>query len=162
MSNLTTFSFDSNELRVVQLDGEPWFVAKDVCIVLGYNVKANGEVNTTNALRPLGADEVTTARISSKGNPPKLISESGLYKLVLRSDKPQAKPFQDWVTKTVLPAIRKDGSFTQGNQESSTTAEEVKVGSRRAASPPQRLSLLNQWSRDNDLFEFQSCKPTHR
>lgn len=51
-----------------------------------------------------------------------IISESGLYKLVMRSDKPQAKPFQDWVTKVVLPAIRKDGAYVMGEEKVSRGA----------------------------------------
>jgi prophage antirepressor-like protein len=47
----------------------------------------------------------------------RLISESGLYKLVLRSDKPEAKAFQDWVTRTVLPAVRKDGAYVAGEEK---------------------------------------------
>lgn len=84
-------------------------MAKDVCVVLGYNVKTDGSVNTTAALRSLDATEVTTTQISgNRGSLPKIISESGLYKLIMRSDKPQARPFQDWVTKVVLPTIRKE------------------------------------------------------
>lgn len=107
MSNLTTFNFNSNDLRVVELEGEPWFVAKDVCDVIGI-------ANPSNALR--GMDDTERARFNlglrGLGNA-NIISESGLYKLVLRSDKPQARPFQDWVTKTVLPAIRKDGGYAR-------------------------------------------------
>jgi len=109
---LTTYDFNQNTIRVVEIDGEPWFVAKDVLITLGYYIKSDGTVNTTNALRLLSNDEVSTAHSSDiTGRPPKVISESGLYKIVMRSDSPLAKPFQDWVTRVVLPAIRKDGTY---------------------------------------------------
>jgi prophage antirepressor-like protein len=119
MSNqLTTFDFNALPVRVVEREGEPWFVAADVCKALGYNVKADGSVNTTQALKTLSPEEVTTTRISgNRGSLPKIISESGLYKLVMRSDKPEARAFQDWVTKVVLPAIRKDGAYVMGEEK---------------------------------------------
>ncbi len=85
---------------MVTIGGEPWFFASNVCRVLGLS-------NTTLAVRPLGEDEKCTLnriKVGLPGGAPiNAISESGLYKLVLRSDKPEAKPFQDWVTKEVLP-----------------------------------------------------------
>lgn len=101
MADLTTFNFNSTDLRVVELDGEPWFVAKDVCNVLGMT-------NPSISLRCVDDSERAKLNLGLKGlGKANIISESGLYKLVLRSTKPQARPFQDWVTKTVLPAIRK-------------------------------------------------------
>lgn len=92
---------------MVEIDGQPWFVAADVCRILGLS-------QVTNALRNLGRDEITLTRIKGfRGSHINTISESGLYKLVMRSDKPAARKFQDWVTRSrletldVLPAIRK-------------------------------------------------------
>lgn len=105
MSNLTTFNFNSNELRVVELNSEPWFVAKDVCEVLGL-------ANPSSALKLLDKAERARFNLGLRGlSNANIISESGLYKLIMRSDKPQARPFQDWVTKVVLPTIRKDGGY---------------------------------------------------
>jgi prophage antirepressor-like protein len=123
-SALTTFDFNSNAIRVVTLDGAPGFVAADVCDVLGINRSAG----RWQGLRALAADERVVVNRSTphlaggsaeglfgyRQPSASLISESGLYKLVLRSDKPQAKPFQDWVTRVVLPAIRKDGGYMLG------------------------------------------------
>ena len=119
------------DIRVVDFDGEPWFVAKDVCRAIGYGVKRNGEVNVSHALRTLDAAEMTTHRMSSKqGNPPKAVSESGLYKLIMRSDKPQARTFQDWVTKVVLPTIRKTGSYSvSGGSVTGTRSVELRRSS---------------------------------
>lgn len=89
------------------LEGNPWFVAKDVCDALGY-----AESNRGNILLKLNKEEVTLKRIQSSTRSLSLVSEAGLYKLLMRSDKPQAKPFQDWVTKEVLPSIRKTGSYS--------------------------------------------------
>lgn len=101
-------------MRVTVIDGEPWFVAADVCRVLGSYVTAKGEVNTTMALLLLKPDEKRVPLNPIGGRKPNLISESGLYKLVMRSDKPEAKAFQDWVTREVLTA---PSNQTSGNPE---------------------------------------------
>ena len=88
---------------------EPWFVAADVCRVLGL-VGTVG--NHTRKLDPNEISKVNRMDIGMRpGRPAVTISESGLYKLVMRSDKAEARQFQDWVTREVLPAIRKDGAY---------------------------------------------------
>jgi len=57
----------------------------------------------------------------------KMVSESGLYKLIMRSDKPQAKAFQDWVTRSVLPAIRKDGMYVMGEEKMDCSPSELEI-----------------------------------
>lgn len=97
------------------LEGNPWFVAKEVCAVLEL-APHNG--SCSHHLVKLDQTEktlISTSDMEVKGRGrTSLISESGLYKLFMRSDKPQAKAFQDWVTKEVLPSIRKTGSFVTG------------------------------------------------
>lgn len=115
MSQVQKFAFGLMDLRVIELDGQPWFVAKDACLVLGYK-----GVNTSlsNLLRYLGPDEKRRApKTQSLVHEPLIVTESGLYKLILRSDKPEAKAFQDWVTRVVLPAIRKDGAYILGEEK---------------------------------------------
>jgi len=104
-SNLPqTFNFQNNQVRIIEQDGEPWFVAADVCEIL--NIQ-----NPTMSLKYL--DEGEKAKFNlGYGSPANIISESGLYKFIMRSDKPEAKTFQNWVTQEVLPAIRKTGSYT--------------------------------------------------
>lgn len=65
MNNLTTFNYLSNSVRVVEIDGNPWFVAMDVCRVLGFHVKTNGSVNVTHAIRHCNDDEIITHRLSN-------------------------------------------------------------------------------------------------
>ena len=104
-NTLTTFAYNAATIRVIDIDGEPWFVAADVCRVLGIK-------NTANAVRPLARDEQSVYQMNTGGGlPRKTISESGLYKIIMRSDKPEAKAFQDWVTREVLPSIRKTGKY---------------------------------------------------
>lgn len=102
----TIFQFNTHEVRAIVKDGEPWFVASDVCLTLGYRDSANG-------MRCLDDDEKGTHIVSTLGGNQKLtiINESGLYSLVLRSRKPEARKFSKWVTSEVLPAIRKTGSY---------------------------------------------------
>lgn len=90
-------------IRTVILDGEPWFVAKDVCDILG-------TTNPTMAMDGLEPFERTKFNLGRQGEA-NIISESGFYTLVLRSRKPIAKPFRIWVTSEVLPAIRKTGKY---------------------------------------------------
>lgn len=94
-NTLMTYNFNTSPIRVVAIDGKPWFVAIDACKVLGFEIARRGAWHT---LRNLDASEkqlLNTPR-QGRGNPNLVfISESGLYKLVMRSDKPAAKPFQD-------------------------------------------------------------------
>lgn len=112
-TQVSSFEFaidtQNHNVRVVDVGGAPWFVAADVCKVLGHS-------NTTVAVRILGTDEQAKSDLGSP-RPANIISESGLYKLIMRSDKPQARSFQDWVTRTVLPAIRKDGAYIRGEEK---------------------------------------------
>lgn len=106
-NNLQVFNYNDSAVRTVQKDGEPWFVLKDVCSVLGIS-------NSRMASDRLEADEVSQADIIDalgRNQTATIISESGLYTVILRSDKPEAKPFRKWVTSEVLPSIRKHGAY---------------------------------------------------
>ncbi len=104
------FDFKSNRIRVTLIDGEPWFVAADVCRALGYMLSKRGP-NVTMACCKLKEGEVALKNFEGTPYPLKLVSESGLYKLIMRSNKREAVEFQDWVTREVLPAIRKTGGY---------------------------------------------------
>lgn len=90
-------------IRTVNIDGEPWFIAKDVCDILGVQ-------NVTQATQQLEDFERSMFNIGRQGEA-NIINESGFYSLVLRSRKPIAKPFRIWVTSEVLPSIRKHGMY---------------------------------------------------
>lgn len=95
------------QVRVVEQNGEPWFVAKDVCNCLEIN-------NSRQALSRLDDDEKNSVILNdgTPGNPEKsIVNEYGLYSLVLSSRKPEAKEFKRWITHEVIPSIRKYGSF---------------------------------------------------
>ena len=96
----------------MDFDGKPWVVAKDVCDALGL---ADNHGSISHHITKLYLDEKRiTSRsdieVSGKGGPITLISESGCYKLVMRSDKPFAKEFQNWLARVVIPAIRKEAT----------------------------------------------------
>lgn len=95
------------KIRVIEKEGNPWFIAKDICLALGLR-------NVTQAIQKLDEDEVTSSKvIDSLGREQtaNAISESGMYSLVLVSRKPEAKAFKRWVTHEVLPSIRKHGGY---------------------------------------------------
>jgi len=115
--DLTNFDFNGTGIRVMDIYGEPWFVAIDVCRALGSYLKSNGDVNTTMAIRVLDDNEKMRSSNPIGGKSVVVISESGLYKLIMRSDKPEAREFQNWVTKVVLPAIRKDGMYVKDEEK---------------------------------------------
>lgn len=106
MSSIQTFTYQTNEVRTVEMNGEPWFVLKDVCGVLGLT-------DTGRTAERLDTDELTRITLVSGGQNREMliINESGLYNVILRSDKPEAKPFRKWVTAEVLPSIRKHGAY---------------------------------------------------
>lgn len=111
------------ELRTVEIDGEPWFVGKDVAEALGYSnarkavlVHVDAEDKGVTKWDTLGGTQQMT-----------IINESGLYSLILSSKLPSAKEFKHWVTSEVLPSIRKNGAYIR-NQENMTPAEIVARG----------------------------------
>ena len=92
-------------VRTIFVNNEVWFCAKDVCGIL--EIK-----NVTQAVQRLDEDERSMFNIGRQGNT-NFINESGLYTLILRSDKKEAKPFRKWITSEVIPAIRKTGKYEE-------------------------------------------------
>lgn len=107
-TTLTPFDFTGQQVRVVvDMEGEPWFVAADVATVLDLG-------NPRSSLALLDEDEKGVHSVDTPGGTQQvtIVSESGLYSLVLRSRKAEAKAFKRWITRDVLPTIRRTGSFT--------------------------------------------------
>lgn len=114
MTEITPFQFPATgqQVRTVLIDGDPWFVLSDVAKILGYRdaeqasrLLRDSQLNTM----PSG---IATDLGQRGGRAPKVVTEGGLYRLVMRSNVAMAEPFQDWVTDEVLPAIRKTGSYS--------------------------------------------------
>lgn len=110
-NGIQVWNYESSEIRTVQVNGEPWFVLSDVCKVLEIS-------NSRNISSRLEPDEKGVTLVDTLGGAQQMtiINESGLYAVILRSDKPQAKPFRKWVTSEVLPSIRKHGSYSVQSQ----------------------------------------------
>ena len=141
MNNIQIFKYENNDVRTVEMNGEPWFVLKDVCGVLGlsnHKVTAQrldrDEVSQTYLTDSIGRKQETT-----------VINESGLYSVILRSDKPEAKPFRKWVTSEVLPSIRKNGGYIAGQEQLSPEelmAKALLVANKTLAEREARISEL--------------------
>ena len=120
MNELQIFKNEKfGEVRTMSIDGEPWFMGKDVAEILGY-------ANTPKAIRDhIDAEDKMTERIVLSGQNREVvfINESGLYSLILRSKLPSAKEFKHWVTSEILPSIRKHGGYITGQEH--MTGEEL-------------------------------------
>ncbi len=148
-AGLQCFDFEQLPVRVIERDGQPWFVAADVCRVLELT-------NPTESLRGLDDDEAITLS-TTEGNPrngiahqQRAVSESGLYALIFKSRKPQAKVFRKWVTAEVLPALRAAGRYEMAGAP---------------AEPLEMMSLLrfveqacNGWSLDRQMDFGQTAR----
>lgn len=107
MNKLQLFNFENQQVRTLKIDGEPYFVGKDVAAILGYS-------RTADAIKQhVDEEDKGVGKIQTPGGKQNLtiINESGLYSLILASKMPNAKRFKRWVTSEVLPAIRKHGAY---------------------------------------------------
>jgi prophage antirepressor-like protein len=141
---LQAFNFEGSDVRILDRNGDPWFVLVDVCRALEI-------VRARDAARQLDEDEKTTLDLStfragnnrgakindlgigSGNNEAWVVNESGLYRLILTSRKPEAKRFRKWITGTVLPSIRKHGGYISA-QETKSNAEILADGLKLAES----------------------------
>lgn len=121
MNDLTVFNFESRPIRTyADKNGEPWFCLSDTCTAL--NIRQY-------RVDRLPRKGVTNCRTLTKGGNQELtfVNEPNLYRLVFRSNKPEAQKFADWVYEEVLPSIRKTGSYAVANKEkNSTNIDEIK------------------------------------
>lgn len=118
MSKLTILNFNNAAVRTVEVNGEPWWVAKDVCDVIGI-------INAGQAAGRLDDDEKGVCKVDTLRGEQELVvvSEPGLYSLIGRSNKPEAKAFMRWVRHEVLPSIRKTGGYAVPGAAPSVAAE---------------------------------------
>nr|WP_315178772.1 phage antirepressor KilAC domain-containing protein [Bifidobacterium dentium]DAK62004.1 MAG TPA: repressor domain protein [Caudoviricetes sp.] len=149
MKDIQQFNFKGNQFRgLTDEQGDPWFFGKDACGILNID---------TNHLRDaLDEDEITNLRNpevwNQPGRAPLIISEPGLYKLIMRSRKPEAKEFQRWVTHEVLPQIRKTGGYiptTDVDDDMTILAKAVMIGQRTMEEQKRRIA--SQESRIREL-----------
>ncbi len=131
--DMQLFTFEQTKVRVIFKDDTPWWVAADVCEVLGLS-------NPSVAVAALDDDERSKFNLGRQGET-SIVSEAGLYSLILRSRKPEAKRFKRWVTHDVLPAIRRTGRYGAGSSEAVV---------KDLTNPDNLLTMLNNWKHDRD------------
>lgn len=133
MNDVQVFAFGNNLVRTVQKGGEPWWIARDVCAVLGLDVN--------HGARSLDDDEKGLQIVETPGGPQEVtvISEPGLYSLILRSRKPEARQFRRWITHEVIPAIRRTGAYEANNKKLTALLE--RYGDSMTAEARSRLVL---------------------
>ncbi len=162
MNELKLFSYNGSQVRTIELNGEPWFVLRDVCGVLGLD-------SPHKVAKRLDEDEKGRNSIPTLGGSQEMtvISESGLYNVILRSDKPEAKPFRKWVTTEVLPSIRRNGGYICNAEEliaKTATAVVAEVMKQilplavRSETAPQTANLQLDLSKYKRKENFQGCK----
>lgn len=167
------FSYNEKQIRTVTIDGEPWFVLKDVCEVLGIS-------KYRDVAERLDEDERGSVRVDTLGGTQRMaaVNESGLYHVIIRSDKPVAKPFRKWITADVLPTMRKTGGYVANDDmfidtylpyaDEQTkilfrsTLETVKRLNEKVKADTPKVSYFNALiDRGNDLSFRETAKELH-
>lgn len=140
MNELQVSNYGETPVRTVMQSGEPWWVLSDVCRVLELGTPAK-------VAQRLDEDEKGMNQIHTLGGPQQMtiINESGLYNVILRSDKPEAKKFKRWVTHEVLPSIRRTGNYS------------VSPYKPKASSVGEVIKLVEV---TRSMMEEQGCEPT--
>jgi prophage antirepressor-like protein len=139
--NPLQFDFHGHPVRIVMLDNKPYFVASDVCEALDLN-------NVSMALTKLKPDEKGISKVDTLSGGVQdmsIVTESGLYRLVFRSNKPEAEEFRLWVFNEVLPQIMRTGSYISPNANHLDIAEQMIAHMRQQ----QQQIVALQWQQDN-------------
>lgn len=156
MNQLQVFNFVGNEIRVVTKDGQPWWVAKDVAEVLGFD-------SAYRVVRLLDEDEKDAHNMVTPGGPQSfgIINESGLYSAIMKSRKPEARQFKRWVTHEVLPSIRKHGAYmTEQTIEKALTSPDflIDLATRLKEEQQARLAAESTVKQQQPLVQFaETC-----
>lgn len=153
-NEITIFNYEAKEVRTVEKNGELWFVLKDICIVLEMN-------NSRMVANRLDDDEKGVSQIDTLGGKQKvaIINESGLYSVILRSDKPQAKPFRKWVTSEVLPSIRKTGSYAIKQEQANLKEQMLKT--REENVKVRKAQLMYKLSQEVEIPTYKAVLQSH-
>ena len=153
MNELQNFNFSGQDVRIITINDEPWFVGKDVADILGYS-------NSRKALSDHVDDEdkgVTKSDTLGGNQNITIINESGLYSLILKSKKPEAKQFKRWVTSEVLPTIRKHGAYMTQPQVPTTQRELIILALAGNEETNQRIDAIEE--QVTDLKENATLNP---
>lgn len=117
---VTPFQYGDTAVRTIDINGEPWFVLADLCTVLGLAAPGRVAARLDEGVR-------RTHTLPTAGGPQQMtiVNESGMYEVVIRSDKPEAVKFRRWITSEVLPEIRKTGSYSVSPTAPALTGPEL-------------------------------------
>ncbi|WP_219721946.1 BRO family protein [Microbacterium aurantiacum] len=137
MSALEVFDFEGVVVRTVVIDGEPWFVAVDVAMVLGYSA-------TSAMTRTLDEDEKGVRNLHTPGGVQEstIISEAGLFSAILRSRVPGVRAFKRWITHEVLPSIRRSGAYVVPESREQLLARAVTAANELISEAHQQIEVL--------------------
>lgn len=147
--SITPFTYEGSAVRTLSIDGEPWFVLADLCNVLDlaqpHRVAARiaDDMKGRHPVTTLGGDQNMT-----------IVSEAGMYEVVIRSDKPEAANFRRWITTEVLPSIRKTGSYGVAKELTADeiVAQALQITSQRVEKLQARLSIVEPKATAFDLW----------
>lgn len=141
MNNVPSiFNYNNTQVRVIEKDGEPWFVAKDVATVLGYSDLAKAIRMHCKGAIILKGDKSSGLTSSPRGIT--IIPERDVYRLIMRSKLPSAERFEEWVVGEVLPAIRKTGSYSVPQAAPKSSAEMLVMFAQQMVEQEQRIARL--------------------
>src|SRR5690606_21010998 len=156
MGAVQIFNFNGLDIRIIEKDGQPWFVLKDVCEILG--------LRSPDVRQRLSDDVVSTHTVTDtlgRTNTATIINEDGLYDVILESRKPEARKFRKWVTSEVLPSIRKHGAYmTNETLEKALTSPDflIQLATRLKEEQEKRLAAEQKLEEQKPLVEFaETC-----
>lgn len=156
-NEITIFNYESNEVRTVEKNGEPWFVGKDVALALGYSKPENAIATH------IGNEDKTSTLIQGSGSNYKskaiLINESGLYALIFGSKLESAKKFKYWVTSEVLPSIRKTGNYAIKQEQANLKEQMLKT--REENVKVRKAQLMYKLSQEVKIPTYKAVLQSH-
>ena len=136
MNELQNFNFSGQDVRIITINDEPWFVVADIAKVLG--------ASNSRSLAQMVDEEDKGKQSLHSGSDATIVNESGLYTILLRSNNPQAKPFRRWVTSEVLPTIRKHGAYMTQPQVPTTQRELIMLALAGNEETNQRIDAIEE------------------
>jgi len=149
MNELQNFNFSGQDVRIITINDEPWFVVADIAKVLG--------ASNSRSLAQMVDEEDKGKQSLHSGSDATIVNESGLYTIILRSNNPQAKPFRRWVTSEVLPTIRKHGTYMTQPQVPTTQRELIMLALAGNEETNQRIDAIEE--QVTDLKENATLNP---
>ncbi|WP_064442309.1 BRO family protein [Hoyosella altamirensis] len=168
MSEIIPFQYESASLRTLLIDGEPWFVLADLCAVLEI---ANPSM-VAQRLDDLNLSQAEIQNARGQMRQTVIVSEAAMYEVVIRSDKPEAVNFRRWITGTVLPQIRKTGSYgtapalegprlvaaalLEANRMLTAKDEQIAELTEKATEDAPKVNYVDLYVASSDLLRFRT------